>query len=318
MARVVYSNRYDIGFFGFEKVHPFDSKKYGRAWRLLRQHFGADLNSRWIRTDRQANRRELGLVHPATYLERLRDSEYVANALELPFLSKVPNWLINWCVLRPMRWATRGTILAAESCLEHGLAINLSGGYHHAKPNQGEGFCIYNDIAIAVGSLRRNRTLAEDSRVVYVDTDAHQGNGVCHAFMNDSRVFIFDIYNSIIYPMSDTEAQGRVDCSVRVTNTCTSDEYLRDLQLRLPGFLDSVTSKPVEIAIYNAGTDVLVNDPLGDLNVSYDAVLQRDQFVIGELRKRDIPTMMLTSGGYTDKSHELIAKSAISLLEQNY
>lgn len=315
MASVVYSRHYNIRFYGFERLHPFDSCKYGRAWKLLKEHFGSSLDSMWVRPKQPANQEELKLVHTDGYLEQLQSSEYLADALELPQLRRIPRWLVDWHVLRPMRWATRGTILAAMECLNHGLSINLSGGYHHASPTCGEGFCIYADAGLAVASLRSDGLIEQESRIIYIDTDAHQGNGVCHTFAKDDRVFIFDIYNSHIYPLSDVEAADRIDCNVRITSACTTSEYLRELQGRLPGFLDSVGNSPIALAIYNAGTDVFRGDALGQLDISAEGILKRDLFVVEELRKRGIPTVMLLSGGYTGESYRLIADSVIRLLE---
>ncbi len=195
------------------------------------------------------------------------------------------------------------------------MAINLSGGYHHAKPDRGEGFSIYADAGIAVASLRNQNLISETARIIYVDTDAHQGNGVCNTFMTDDRVFIFDMFNCRIYPIFDVDARKRVDCDVGITSTCTDSEYMRELETRLPGFLDSVSNSPVGLAIYNAGTDVFAGDPLGGLNISAAAIRDRDLFVVGELRKRNIPTIMLLSGGYTKQSFQLVADSVTGLLE---
>jgi histone deacetylase 11 len=315
MPRVVYSPRYNIGFYGLERLHPFDSRKYGRAWKQLRRHFGCSLRDFHVRPKRPASREELRLVHSEAYLRQLRNSRVVAAALEIPLVGRLPAFAVDHHVLRPMRWATRGTILAAREALQHGLAVNLSGGYHHAKPNGGEGFCIYADAAIAVAALRQQELISETDRIVHVDTDAHQGNGVCHAFMDDARVFLFDIFNSLIYPASDVEARKRIDCAVGITSTCTESEYLRELHSRLPGFLDSVCNRPVGVAIYNAGTDVFAGDPLGALNLSAAAIRERDVYVVTELRKRGIPTVMLLSGGYTRQSFQLVADSVIALLE---
>lgn len=315
MPRIVYSRNYNIGFYGLERLHPFDSRKYGRAWRVLRRHFGSTLSQLHVRPRRPATRHELTLVHSNDYLERLRQPKYVAGAIEVPPIRRLPSWAIDWHVLRPMRWATRGTILAATNALEHGLAVNLSGGYHHAKPDHGEGFSIYADVGIAVANLRDQKLIADDSRIVYIDTDAHQGNGVCHTFMSDNRVFIFDIFNSRIYPMLDVEARKRVDCDVGITNSVTDSEYMRELHERLPGFLDSVSRSPIGLAIYNAGTDVLAGDPLGDLNISAATILERDLFVVGELRRRGVPTIMVLSGGYTKQSYQIVADSVIGLIE---
>jgi histone deacetylase 11 len=315
MCRVVYSSHYNIGFYGLERLHPFDSRKYGRAWKLLRRHFGASLRRFHVRPTRAATRQELLLVHTEAYLSRLQESSYVARALEVPVVKHLPWWAVDFHVLRPMRWATRGTIVAAEQAIEHGFSVNLSGGYHHAKPDRGEGFSIYADAGIAVASLRRQNLISETARVVYVDTDAHQGNGVCHTFMNDDRVFLFDIFNGHIYPLFDVEARKRVDCAVAITGSCTDGEYMRELKTRLPDFLDFVCDSSVGLAIYNAGTDVFAGDPLGGLSISAATIRDRDLYVVGELRKRKIPTVMVLSGGYTQQSFRLVADSVIGLLE---
>jgi histone deacetylase 11 len=214
-----------------------------------------------------------------------------------------------------MRWAVRGTIIAAREALRHGFAVNLSGGYHHAKPEAGEGFSIYSDIAIAVRALRGDGSLPDEARIAYIDLDAHQGNGVCRTFMDDNRVFIFDMYNSLIYPL-EAPARERIDCDIPLFSACGDEEYLGELQGRLPGFLDSVgRSRPIGLAIYNAGTDVFAGDPLGFLNVSAEAILERDLYVVGELRRRGIPTVMVLSGGYTPQSYLLVADSVSRLLE---
>ncbi len=315
MTRIVYSRHYNIGFYGLERLHPFDSRKYGRAWRTLRRHFGSSISGLHVRPSRPASREELALVHTGDYLAKLSDSKYVAGALEVPAIGRLPSWAIDWQVLSPMRWATRGTILAATEALQHGFAVNLSGGYHHAKPDRGEGFSIYSDIAIAVASLRSQNLIEQTARIAYIDTDAHQGNGVCHAFMSDNRVFIFDIFNSHIYPIFDVDARKRIDCEVAITESITDAEYMRELQERLPGFLDSVARSPIGLAIYNAGTDVLAGDPLGNLNISEPTIRERDLFVVNQLRNRGIPTIMVLSGGYTKLSYQLVANSVIGIIE---
>jgi histone deacetylase 11 len=316
MCRVVYSPKYNIGFYGLERLHPFDSRKYGRAWKQLRTRLGTSLRQLHVTPERVVSREELLLVHTEAYLKQLSSSMYVAQALELPPLQFLPFWIIDHHVLRPMRWATRGTILAAQEALKHGLAINLSGGYHHAKPAQGEGFCIYADAAIAVAALRKQALISETDRIVYVDTDAHQGNGVSHAFMNDSRAFLFDMFNARAYPQNDFAAWERLDCAIGVTESWTDREYMLELGNRLPGFLDSVCQSPVGLAIYNAGTDIFAGDPLGGLNISAATIRERDLYIVDELRKRQIPTIMLLSGGYTKQSFQLVADSVTGLLER--
>ncbi|MCE9565292.1 MAG: histone deacetylase [Planctomycetes bacterium] len=315
MVSVIYSPRYDIRFFGVERMHPFDSRKYGRTWNELRRRIGRRLWKHHVPVDRAVTDDELLLVHSAEYLAKIRQPEVLAAALELPPLKRAPGWLLRWIIVRPMRWATRGTVLAAKAALSSGVAVNLSGGYHHAKPDRGESFCLFSDIALAVRSLRAEGLLREGQGVAYIDLDAHQGNGVCYQVLNDKDVFIFDMYNSAIYPFNP-EARRRIDCDLPLPYECRGVEYLRTLKTSLPGFLDSLThSQGIGLGIYNAGTDVFIDDPLGGLALSAAEILERDLFVIGQFRSRGIPVVMLPSGGYTKESYRLIAATVAWLLE---
>ena len=230
-------------------------------------------------------------------------------------MARLPGWVIDWLILRPMRWAVGGTVVAAKQALLHGLAINLGGGYHHASPDHGHGFCAYADVAIAVDSLQRQEMLKPEDRIIYIDLDAHQGNGVARCFFKDSRFFIYDQYNQSLFP-HDTRAQRRIDCDVPLANGVGSADYLSALTQRLPPFLASISrEEPVALAIYNAGTDIYSGDALGGLNVSAAAVLERDQFVIRQLIERRIPTLVLLSGGYSRESYQLVAAMASWVLQ---
>lgn len=124
------------------------------------------------------------------------------------------------------------------------------------------------------------------------------------------------MYNSQIYPAYDRPARERIDCDLPLPNDCTGVEYVRTLKSRLPPFLDSITrSSPVGLAIYNAGADVFEGDMLGGLKLSFDAVLERDSFVVEECRRRELPVLMLLSGGYSRDSYRLVAESLKRLLK---
>src|SRR5688572_21513140 len=140
---IVFSPHYDISFLGLERLHPFDSRKYGRAWNELQTRFGADLAGYHRAVDRPASDAELLLAHTPEYLASLHRAGVLAAALEVGVIAYLPAALTRWRVVTPMRWAVRGTILATRAALESGLAVNLSGGYHHAKPANGEGFCLF-------------------------------------------------------------------------------------------------------------------------------------------------------------------------------
>jgi histone deacetylase 11 len=315
MLRVVYHPRYNLGFPGAQRLHPFDLRKYARAWQVLRKSLGDRLKQLHVKVDAPVTDAELALVHASDYLRSLRQSGVVAQAIEVPAMRRAPWWLLDRFVLQPMRWATAGTIAAGRAALECGLAFNLGGGFHHAKPDTGEGFSIYNDIAVMIRVLQRDGLLAANSRIAYIDLDAHLGNGVAWCFLDDTRLFHFDMHNGQIYPSYDSIAKQRIDCLIPVSPIWSGHEYLDTLRGRLPPFLDSVSrSASVGLAIYNAGTDVLDNDPLGGLNLSLDDVLTRDLFVIETLRERNLPTVILTSGGYTSFSYEAIARSVLAAI----
>lgn len=314
---IIYNPHYNMGLFGLERLHPFDVKKFGRAWTLLKSELGPALKSWHVNVDRPVTDDELLAVHTGEHLQRLRDPVMLAKAFEVPQVKNVPYWIINTGFLTPMRWAVRGSVIAARHALQQGVAINLGGGFHHAKPNQAEGFCLFSDIALVVAQLRADQTLKPDARIAYIDLDAHQGNGVCYQFMNDTRFFVFDIFNQQIYPAGDRVAIDRIDCAVPVPAFCPGGTYLTLLRDRLPAFLDSVTkSGDVALTIYNAGSDVFIGDKLGRLNLSAEDILQRDEFVMEELRRRQLPAVMLLSGGYTSESHRLIATSVSAILRR--
>ncbi|NEQ35191.1 MAG: histone deacetylase [Okeania sp. SIO3I5] len=305
--KIIYSPKYDIRFFGIEKLHPFDSCKYSRVWKTLIAEFGYQLLKK-ITTQPQktASKSELLTVHNDYYLNLLKSSQYVAQALELLPLAIVPNWIQNKFVLTPMLWATKGTIIAAEEALKSGIAINLSGGYHHASQERGEGFCIYSDIAISIALLQKSNKIKKGEKVIIIDLDAHQGNGLERIFYDDPDVLIFDMYNQDIYPQ-DTLAREGINYDIPLHLGTQDDQYLGLLKEKLPSFLNEASE--AKIAFYNAGTDIYKSDLLGGLKISAKGVLERDKFVFKNLTEANIPWVMVLSGGYTQQSYKLIANS---------
>jgi histone deacetylase 11 len=315
--KLVYTRRYNIGFLGLERFHPFDSRKYGRAWRAIGREVRELRNSAWVGIPRPVSDSDLAAVHDPRFLRRLHTSSELASALELPFIKRLPSWAVRWAVVRPMRWAVAGSLVAAREAMTTGIAVNLSGGYHHAKPDRGEGFCLFNDVAYLVHQLRAEGRLTSEDRVAYIDLDAHQGNGVCHHFRTDRQVFVFDAFNPRIYPSYDREARERIDCPIPLPADCTGTEYLRLLEMSLPGFLDSLMKNGrIALAVYNAGTDVFGGDVLGGLDLSAKEVLARDLYVVEQLRARGIPMVMLLSGGYSRESYQLVASTVVELLRR--
>jgi histone deacetylase 11 len=313
--RVVYSPHYNIAGYGIEKLHPFDGRKFERAWAAIGEALGEVVaRSLLVAPDSPVPDVSLQRVHTADYLQSIRSSAALAKIFEVPQAAWIPFTILDHVVLKAMRWATQGTIVACREALAHGLAINLGGGYHHAKPDRGEGFNVYNDVAVAIAELRSGGELSADDGVLYVDADAHQGNGICHCFLNDRSLKNFDIFNSQIYPQADSVARQRIDHAIELTIGTGGEDYLLQMERALPTFVEEICrEKPPALAVYNAGTDVLATDPLGALDLLPEHVLERDVFTLQTLRRHGIPSVMVLGGGYTQESYRLVADTVIAM-----
>jgi histone deacetylase 11 len=304
---IIYSPHFAMGFPGLRYLHPFDSYRARRAYQDLRAAFPEP--GIWAAPSGPVSDSALHLVHTTEYLQSLRRSYVIAMAIEVPPFALTPRQFLNWCLVTPMRWATEGTLLTARQALEHGLAFSLSGGFHHAKPARGEGFCLFNDIAYAIRTLQREGRVA---KTVYVDLDAHQGNGVTAMFREDPSVKMFDVYNGEIYPQDEPELRERLDASHPLEMGTETEPYLALLQRELPPFLDQ--HRDADLLIYNAGNDIVAGDRLGGLLVSEAGVLARDLLVIREARQRGLPVAFLPSGGYTTQSYKMISQTVQTAL----
>ncbi len=299
---IVFHPEYDIVADGAEQHHSFDTKKYGKIARALRDLF----NIKFYEPAKVSDA-DLRLVHTADYLQSLADSNNVAKIAEFPLLADMPNALLQKRVLDPMRYATAGTVLAAQLALKHGWAINLSGGYHHAKATQGGGFCFFADIPLAIRKLRESRP---QLKAFVLDLDAHQGNGHEEILAYDPLSFIFDVYVKDNYPR-DIEVQKCIRFNHPVAKNIQDREYLHLLTTHLPKGLDEV--RP-DIIIYNAGTDIFEKDHLGQMSISENGIIERDMFVFAQALQRNIPIVMVLSGGYTKESAGIIAQSLTRVL----
>jgi histone deacetylase 11 len=312
--KIIYSPNYNIHFFGLEKLHAFDSCKYGRAWQRLEGTFGIDKLNNWkVKPMYPVEESLLSIVHTEDYLKLLNNSNYVMQLLEMPLLGWfVPIERLRKHVLEPMRLAVTGTIIASEEALNSGIAVNLSGGYHHASKSHGGGFCIYSDIAVAISKLRQSNEITNNDQIIIIDLDAHQGNGLERIFYEDKNVYFLDMYNQNTYP-NDEWAKQRINYNIPLHTGTTDEEYLGKLRKQLPLLLQEVRNP--KIAFYNAGTDIYKNDSLGGLQISEQGILERDKLVFKTLIDANIPLIMLPSGGYSKMSHILIANSIKYILE---
>ncbi len=313
--RLVFSPRYDLTLYGLERLHPFDGRKYSRAWGRIVRALGGRANAALDAPAAPVSDDLLRLVHSQAYLDTLaRSTDAIALALELPFLRLLPHSVLKRRLLKPMRLATQGTIQAMGHALDGATAMNIGGGYHHAFPDHGEGFCLFADVPVALAHHRQVGAIAVDEPVLLIDLDAHRGNGFFASFEDDPAVHILDLYNAQCYPGLFDGDEDKHPFQVPLRAGLTDGDYMAALNRELPEFLDSVSNP--RLAIYNAGTDIVAGDQLGGHEVSYDGVAARDRLIVDTLARRNIPTVIVTSGGYSDASHRLIADLAIYLVDR--
>lgn len=314
-AALVFSPSYDISLPGLDWLHPFDGRKFSRAWARLGELSDGACEQFLLRPQAPIATEDLLRVHSRDYLDSLSASRVVAEALEVKALAWLPSGVVARRILDPMRMACAGTLLAMRHALQQqAVAMNLGGGFHHAFRDHGEGFCIFADVAAALATVRAQGLLAADDPVAIVDLDAHRGNGVWDLCGSDPSVSVLDLYNAQVYPGLFPGSIEEFPFQVPFKAGTSDDAYLATLREELPSFLASMPRKPA-LAIYNAGTDVLAGDPVGRLAVSADGVVARDAMVLDTLSGQGIPTVIVVSGGYTSKSHELIAQLAHRVMQ---
>ncbi|KAJ3057514.1 Histone deacetylase 11 [Rhizophlyctis rosea] len=308
---IVDSPKYNISVFGLEKLHSFDSKKYGRIFSHLTTVSKLFTHSQ-THTPPTPTRNDLLKIHTPAYMDSLNDRMVLTRILEVPVVAMLPMFVSRSRILEPMLAGTGGTILAAELAMKHGWAMNLGGGYHHASGNQGSGFCVYADWALAITNVFEKFPAVK--RVLYVDLDAHQGNGVARSFMEDDRVHILDAYNPHIFP-ADTYAKTAITYAMSLSTATlkTPTPYLSLLRTTLSHAIES--SKP-DLICYNAGTDCLEGDRLGAMMLTDEAVVERDEIVWRMALEKGVPVVMALSGGYQMNNAGVIARSIENLVQK--
>lgn len=294
---------YDISFLGIENLHPFDTKKYGKIAQYLQNKCNVSFFEPSKVTDE-----ELLTIHSKQYLESLKESHTIAAISEVLPLKFLPNFLLQRFFLNSVRYATEGTVLGAQLALEHGWAINLGGGYHHAKPAKGGGFCFFADIPLAIKTVRKEYPAL---KVLVIDLDAHQGNGIEMALKDDKLSSILDVYVQDNYPF-DHSARKHITFDYPIAPGVKDKEYLELLKSAIPQAINEI--KP-DLIIYNAGSDVFEKDPIGKTALTQEGIVQRDAFVFTEAHNNEIPVLMVLSGGYTKESALITAHSIEHILK---
>lgn len=260
--------------------HRFPIAKY----ELLRQRVIAEgiVGPHQVHEPQRATREALLRVHTEGYVEALTSGSLDAAALRrlgFPWSEAL--------VERSYR-AVGGTVEAARHALSSGIAMNLAGGTHHAFPDRGEGFCVFNDVAVAIRALQAEGVIR---RAAIVDLDVHQGNGTNAIFDGDDSVFTFSMHGRRNYPFS--KVAGSLD--IELEDGCGDDEYLSLLEAALPRVI--AESRP-DLIVYLAGADAHENDRLGRLRLTAIGLARRDVMVLQAAREVGIPVAITIAGGY--------------------
>jgi acetoin utilization deacetylase AcuC-like enzyme len=186
------------------------------------------------------------------------------------------------------RLAVQGTMNAAMMALEDGIAANLAGGTHHAFPGHGEGFCVLNDVAVAIRLLTQSCWIR---RALVIDLDVHQGNGTAAIFRDDPNVVTFSMHGAKNYPFEKPSSTF----DVPLPDATTDAVYLETLRLHLP---DVLSHAEPDLVFYLAGIDVMADDRYGRMALTRDGLHARDRFVLETIRAAGLPVALLLSGGY--------------------
>ena len=224
---------------------------------------------------------QVRLVHTEDYVSRLCNGALTAKELRrlgLPWSESL---------VQRAFYATGGTIAAARAALLDGYGSNLAGGTHHSFADRGEGFCVLNDVAVAIRVLR-NEGLIEGAAIV--DCDVHQGNGTATIFADDEDTFTLSIHGANNYPLF----KARSSLDVELPDGTNDSEYLDCLTDHLP----TVFAAEPDIVFYLAGADPYVGDKLGRLALTMDGLRQRDECVLRDCYKLEVPVVTVMSGGY--------------------
>lgn len=274
--QVFYSPKYyaDIG-----QGHIFPIRKF----ELVREKLLAEgtLHPEEIVEPAPAPLEDVLLVHTEDYVSRLRSGDLTAKEIRrlgLPWSESL---------VRRSFYAVGGTLAAAQASLTEGYSSNLAGGTHHSFPHRGEGFCVLNDVAIAIRSIRARNLI---QRAAIVDCDVHQGNGTATIFAGDEDTFTFSMHGTNNYPLF----KARSTLDVELPDGTSDAAYME----ALANHLLQVFQNDPEIVFYLAGADPYRGDKLGRLALSIDGLRERDAYVMRECYEREMPIVTVMSGGY--------------------
>jgi len=282
--KVVYHDKYDLNL----GPHVFPSQKF----RLIAEALVAEkiANREDFAQPVPASDQDILRVHTPEWVRKLKTGTLSASEvmlLEIPYSQELVDavWL-----------AAGGSILAAQCALRDGFGANLGGGFHHAYPDHGEGFCAIHDVAVAMRRLQADGAIRN---AMVVDTDVHHGNGTAAIFRNDPSVFTISIHQENNYPALKPPSNVDLNMADRVDD----DEYLDAL---VPAVQKALDDFRPELLFYVGGADPFCEDQLGGLSLTKNGLKERDRRVFEEARRRGIPVATALAGGYARRVEDTV------------
>lgn len=282
--KVVYHDRYDLNL----GPHVFPSQKFRLiAETLLRE--GIASHEDFLQPT-PASDEDILRVHTPEWVRKLKTGKLTPSdviLLEIPYSPELVEavWL-----------AAGGSILAGQCALRDGFGANLGGGFHHAYPDHGEGFCAIHDVAVAIRRLQADQAIR---KAMVVDTDVHHGNGTAAIFRDDPSVFTISIHQENNYPAHKPPSSVDLHMMDRVDD----EEYLRAL---VPAVQKALDEFRPDLMFYIGGADPFCEDQLGGLSLSKRGLLERDSRVLEEARRRGVPAATTLAGGYARRVEDTV------------
>ena len=283
--KLIYSDQYDLNL----GQHIFPAVKYKLVRQALLEKKVA--SEKDFLEPETVQDRDVLLVHSAEYVRKLKTGALSAleiARMEIPYSPEM---------IRAVWLCAGGSTLAGRQAITEGMAINLGGGFHHAFPAHGEGFCVIHDVAIAIRKLQAEGVIA---RAMTVDLDVHHGNGTAAIFARDDSVYTFSMHQENNYPFE--KPPGTLDVPLR--DGCEDKEYLGLLRQNLRRALDEFEP---ELIFYLAGADPYCEDQLGGLSLTLAGLRERDRTVFQMARAKKIPVAVTLAGGYAARVGDTVA-----------
>lgn len=276
-------------------THRFPMDKYRRLRRHVVQ--SDDHRDDALLVPNAATDEQLRWCHDAAYIERVKRgtlSEAEVRRIGFPWSPKM---------VERSRRSTGATIAAARAALTDGVSANLAGGTHHAFADAGEGYCVFNDAAVAIRTLQKEGLI---ERAVVIDLDVHQGNGTAAILAGDRSAITLSIHGVKNFPLRKMPS----DLDVALPDGTGDREYLSELQSALEQIR---RSGPFDLGIYLAGADPFQNDRLGRLSLTFEGLRQRDEAVLNWCGAQNLPVAIAMAGGYAERIYEIVRIHAATL-----